>query len=107
MDVSATLATLYMALPYVVVTVAMWGTAAACVAAVRIRVRPPYVLLLAAGCTLLGTAMLLMAITAGPNSHVGRAAVALPIRALHLVAGVLWLAWLVAFLRGSVVVVRR
>lgn len=104
MDVSATL---YMALPYYVVTVAMWGTAAACVVAVRIRIRPAYVLLLAGACLMLGAAMFLMASTAGPQEHINRAAVAVPIRALHLAGGLLWLAWLACFLRGAVTVVRR
>ena len=104
MDVSATL---YMALPYYVMTLAMWGTAAACVVAVYIRIRPPYVLLLAGACLLLGTAMVMMAATAGPNEHINRAAVALPIRTLHLAGGLLWLAWLAAFVRGAVVVTRH
>ena len=103
MDVSATL---YMALPYYVVTVAMWGTAAACVVAVRIRIRPAYVLLLAGACLMLGAAMFLMASTAGPQEHINRAAVAVPIRALHLAGGLLWLAWLAAFVRSAVTVVR-
>ena len=101
MDVSATL---YMALPYYVVTVAMWGTAAACVVAVRIRIRPAYVLLLAGACLMLGAAMFLMASTAGPQGHINRAAV--PIRALHLAGGLLWLAWLGLFVRSAVTVKR-
>ena len=104
MDVSATL---YMALPYYVVTVAMWGTAAACVVAVRIRIRPLWVLLLGGACLLLGAAMFLMASTAGPAGHVNRDDVAVPIRALHLAGGLLWLAWLACFLRSAVTVVRR
>jgi hypothetical protein len=51
--------------------------------------------------------MFLMAATAGPVGHINRAAVAVPIRALHLAGGLLWLAWLVCFLRGAVTVVRR
>ena len=102
MDVSATL---YMALPYYLMTVAAWGTAAACVVAVRIRIRPAYVLLLAGACLMLGAAMFLMASTAGPQGHINRAAV--PIRALHLAGGLLWLAWLACFLRSAVTVVRR
>ena len=103
MDVSATL---YMALPYYVLTCAAWGTAAACVFAVRLRLRPAWVLLLGGACLLLGVAMFLMAATAGPNGHLNRAAVAGAIRGLNLGAGVLWLAWLVMFAR-SMVVVRR
>lgn len=99
-------ATLYMALPYYTLTVACWGTAAMCVVAVRLLIRPPWMLLLGGACLLLGAAMFLMAATAGPNGHLNRAAVAVPIRGLHLCAGVLWLAWLVLFVR-SVVVVRR
>lgn len=104
MDVSATL---IMALPYYLLTLACWGTAAMCVAAVRLRIRPAYVLLLGAACLLLGGAMVLMAATAGPNEHINRAAVALPIRTLHLAGGLLWLAWLAAFVRGAVVVTRH
>lgn len=103
MDVSATL---YMALPYYLMTVAAWGTAAMCVVAVRLRIRPAWMLLLGGACLLLGLAMFLMAATAGPNGHLNRAAVAVAVRALNLGAGLLWLAWLVLFVR-SVVVVRR
>jgi hypothetical protein len=103
MDVSATL---YMALPYYLMTVAAWGTAVMCVVAVRIRIRPPWMLLLGGACLLLGVAMFLMAATAGPNGHLNRAAVAAPIRALHLGAGLLWLGWLVMFARSAVVVRR-
>ena len=104
MDVSATL---IMALPYYLMTVAAWGTAAMCVVAVRIHIRPPWVLLLGGACTLLGAAMLLMAATAGPHGHINRAAVALPIRTLYLCAGLLWLAWVVMFARSMVRVERR
>ena len=103
MDVSATL---MMALPYYLMTVAAWGTAAMCVVAVRIRIRPPYMLLLGGATALLGVAMFLMAATAGPHGHLNRAAVAVPIRGLLLCAGVLWLAWLVLFVR-SVVTIKR
>ena len=104
MDVSATL---IMALPYYLLTLACWGTAAMCVAAVRLRIRPAYVLLLGAACLLLGGAMVLMAATAGPNGHFNRSDVAILIRSLHLAAGLLWLAWLVMFARSAVVVERR
>lgn len=100
MDVSATL---MMALPYYLMTVAAWGTAAMCVVAVRIRIRPPWVLLLGGACLLLGAAMFLMAATAG---HTGRAVFAPHIRALNLCAGALWLAWVVMFAR-SMVTIRR
>lgn len=103
MDVSATL---YMALPYYVVTVASWGTAAMCVVSWRIRIRPPWVLLLGGACLLLGMAMFLMAATAAPGGHANREAVAAPIRALTLAAGVLWLAWLGLFVRSAVTVRR-
>ncbi len=104
MDVSATL---IMALPYYLMTVAAWGTAVMCVVAVRLRIRPAYVLLLAGACLMLGAAMFLMASTAGPQGHINRAAVAVPIRALHLAGGLLWLAWLACFLRSAVTVVRQ
>ena len=104
MDVSATL---YMALPYYVLTCAAWGTAAACVFAVRLRLRPAWVLLLGGACLLLGASMFLMAATAGPAGHLNRAAVAQPIRLLTLCAGLLWLGWLVMFTRSAVTVVRR
>lgn len=103
MDVSATL---YMALPYYVVTVAMWGTSVMCVVAVHIRYRPPWTLLLGAACALFGLAAFFMAATAGPNGHINRDAVAVPIRALYLCAGLLWLAWLAAFARSAVTVRR-
>lgn len=103
MDVSATL---YMALPYYVVTVAMWGTAAACIGAVRVGIRPPWTLLLGAACALLGLAAFFMAATAGPNGHINRDAVAVPIRALTLASGVLWLTWLGLFVRSAVTVRR-
>ena len=103
MDVSATLV---MALPYYVVTVAMWGTAAACFGAVRVGIRPAWVLVLAVAAALLGLAMFLMAATAGPNGHINRDAVAVPIRALTLASGVLWLAWLGLFVRSAVTVKR-
>ena len=103
MDVSATL---ILALPYYLMTVAAWSTTVMCVVAVRLRIRPAYVLLLGGACLLLGVAMFLMAATAGPNGHLNRAAVAVAVRALNLGAGLLWLAWLVLFVR-SVVVVRR
>lgn len=103
MDVSATL---IMALPYYVLTIAMWGTAAACAWAVYARYRPGYTLLLGVGCLLLGAGFFLMAATAGPHGHLSRDAVALPIRALNLAAGLLWLAWLAMFARSAVVVRR-
>ena len=103
MDVSATL---ILALPYYVVTVAMWGTAAACVVAVRIRYRPPWTLLLGAACALFGLAAFFLAATAGPNGHINRDAVAVPIRALTLASGLLWLAWLGLFVRSAVTVKR-
>ena len=103
MDVSATRT---MALPYYLMTVAMWGTAAACVAAVHIGIRPPWVLLLGAAAALLGAAMFLMGATAGPNGHLNRAAVAVLIRALHFGAGLLWRAWLGLFVRSAVTVRR-
>jgi len=103
MDVSATLT---MALPYYLLMSAAWGTAVMCLVAVRLRIRPPWVLLLGGACLLLGAAMFLMAATAGPHGHLNRAAVAVPIRGLHLCAGVLWLAWVVMFAR-SMVTIRR
>lgn len=103
MDVSATLT---MALPYYLLMSAAWGTAVMCLVAVRLRIRPPWVLLLGGACLLLGAAMFLMAATAGPHGHINRAAVALPIRTLYLCAGALWLAWLAVFAR-SMVTVRR
>lgn len=104
MDVSATLV---MALPYYLMTVAAWGTAIMCVVAVRLRIRPAWMLLLGGACLLLGASMFLMAATAGPAGHLNRAAVAQPIRLLTLAGGLLWLAWLACFLRGAVTVVRR
>lgn len=104
MDVSATL---MLALPYYLMTVAAWGTAVMCVVAVRIRIRPPWVLLLGGACLLLGAAMFLMAATAAPGGHTTRSSVAAVIRVLHASAGVLWLAWLAAFVRGAVVVTRH
>ncbi len=103
MDVSATL---ILALPYYVVTVAMWGTSVMCVVAVHIRYRPPWTLLLGAACALFGLAAFFLAATAGPNGHINRDAVAVPIRALYLCAGLLWLAWLAAFARSAVTVRR-
>lgn len=103
MDVSATL---ILALPYYLMTVAAWGTAVMCVVAVRLRIRPAYVLLLGGACLLLGLAMFLMAATAGPNGHANRDAVALPIRLLYLWASLLWLAWLGLFVRSAVSVKR-
>ena len=103
MDVSATL---ILALPYYLMTVAAWGTAVMCVVAVRLRIRPAYVLLLGGACLLLGLAMFLMAATAGPNGHLNRDAVAGLIRGLHLAGGLLWLAWLACFLRSAVSVKR-
>ena len=103
MDVSATL---ILALPYYLMTVAAWSTTVMCVVAVRLRIRPAYVLLLGGACLLLGVAMFLMAATAGPNGHFNRFDVAILIRSLHLAAGLLWLAWLVLFAR-SMVTVRR
>jgi len=102
MDVSATL---YMA-PYYVMTVAMWGTAAACIGAVRVGIRPAWVLVLAVAAALLGVSMFLMAATAGPNGHINRDAVAVPIRALTLASGLLWLTWLGLFVRSAVTVKR-
>jgi len=44
----------------------------------------------------------LIAATAGAHGHIARGAVAVPIRILDGVGGVLWLTWLLLAIRGAV-----
>lgn len=94
--------TLLLALPYYVCSVAAFGTT--CIAALSVwrKIYPRRILLLAAGCLCLGVSFFLIAATAGAHGHIDRGAVAVPIRILDGVGGVLWLTWLILAIRGAV-----
>jgi hypothetical protein len=100
------MSTLLAQLPYFLLTLAAFGTAGIFVIAVRKGIRGRAWLLLTLGFTALGVAYYLLAITGALGGHLGRAAVALPVRWLNLVAGVTWLLWLGVFVRGTVSVRR-
>lgn len=99
--------TLLLALPYYVCSVAAFGTSTVAVLSVWRHIYPRRILLLAAGCLMLGMSFFLIAATAGAHGHVSRGAVTLPIRMLDGLGGVLWLTWLVLAIRGAVRVEKR
>lgn len=101
------MSTLLAQLPYYLLTLAAFGTAGIFVIAVRKGIRGRAWLLMTVSFTALGVAYYLLAVTGAPGGHLGRAAVALPIRWLNLVAGVTWLLWLGVFVRGTVSVKRN
>lgn len=99
--------TLRLSIPYYVCTVAALGSAGMCMLAAWKRLRPPWLLLLAAGFLLLGFAFFLIAATAAPGGHVTRPQVGDAIRGLCLMGGLLWIAWLLLFTRSVVRVEKK
>ncbi len=99
--------TLLLALPYYVCTVAALGTTLIVALSVQRRLCPRHMLVLAAGMLCLALSFFLVAATAAPGGHSGRAAVAGPIRILDTTGGLLWLLWLALVVRGAVRVERR
>lgn len=99
--------TLLLALPYYVCTVAALGTTLIVAMSVQRRLCQRRMLVLAAGMLCLGLSFFLIAATAAPGGHSGRAAVAGPIRILDTTGGLLWLLWLALVVRGAVRVERK
>ncbi len=94
--------TLLLALPYYVCTVASLGTTLIITLSVQRRICPRRMLVLAVGILCLGLSFFLIAATAAPGGHNGRAAMAGPIRILDTTGGLLWLLWLALVIRGAV-----
>lgn len=99
--------TLLRALPYYVCTVASLGTTLIITLSVQRRICPRRMLVLAVGILCLGLSFFLIAATAAPGGHNGRAAMAGPIRILDTTGGLLWLLWLALVVRATVRVEKR
>lgn len=99
--------TLLLALPYYICAVAAFGTMVIAALSVWRHIYPRRLLLLAGACACLGMSFFLIAATAAPTGHIGRAAVAGPIRALDGAGGLLWVAWLALAVRGAVRVEKK
>ena len=99
--------TMLLALPYYVCTVAALGTMTVVILSVLRGMCPRRFRVLGVGMLCLGMSFFLIAATAAPDGHTGRAAVAGPIELTALVGGLLWLLWLALFTRSMVRVEKK
>lgn len=99
--------TLLTTLPYYLLSLAAYGSAALGSVLVHKRVRPRRLLLLVGAFVLLGAVFFLLAVSATHGGYVDRVRLALAIRLLALAGALLWLVWLGAAVRATVSVQRK